>query len=105
MSKKATFYFYRRFALSLLAYNFIIWALFSLVYGLMDMKKHFDIAEDTVIDFRLAMYNAWMIQTGFMAGDVTPKTVQARTAVSIQSALSWGQTVVLLAPWSAIPIT
>jgi hypothetical protein len=104
MAKTATFYFYKRFALGLLAYNFLVWAIFSLVYRLMDMRKHFDYPAGTAPDARLAMYNAWMLQTGFMPSDIAPKTAAAQTAVSIQSALSWSQTVILLAPWSAVPI-
>jgi hypothetical protein len=105
MSKSATFYFYKRFALALLAYNFIVWATFSIVYRTMGMKDNFDYPESTLDDMRLAAYHAWMIQTGYMPSDIAPKTTAARTAVAFQSALSWTQTVILLAPWSAVPIT
>jgi len=89
----------KQFVAGLLLYNLLSWAIFSVVYHNVDIKKHFEVPEGFYQTFDVTAYFAWMVQTQMYGTDIIPKTAFGRGLVSIQGLLAWSQTIVFLAPF------
>ena len=91
-----------KFLVGIVIYTLLTYSLFIVIYKFNDFEKHFAVPEGTKVDTRLIMYYAFLVQTGYMAGEITPKTSVGRTIVALHSCFSWILTLALLAPWSAV---
>lgn len=87
-----------KFIATVMVYSLASFVIFTLVYGMMGMEKHFDVATAKTNNWGHAVYHAWNVQTTSM-DEMSPKTVPGRIAQSCQAAAAWLPMILLLAPW------
>ena len=91
----------KKIAAWLLAFNFTVWLTFTVIYGLIDYRKHFDVPASHDGSWSATAYFALMVQTQMFGTSNTPKTATGRALVAVQGVFAWAQTIIFLAPWIA----
>lgn len=88
-----------KFIAAIMAYSLLSFLIFTVVYGLLGMQRHFNVGDPTVSNWEHAVWHAWSVQSTAM-DEVTPKTRAGRIAQGVQVGMSWLPMILLLAPWN-----
>jgi hypothetical protein len=88
----------------LLAFNFIVWLSFTLIYQNIDFAKHFQVPPNFQHSFSETAYYSFQCVVQMYGVDYVPKTALGRTIVSFQSFLTYSVFIIMLAPWSLMPL-
>jgi len=75
---------------SLIKLHAVIFSIFTLIYSLVDFRKHFGADPKDVLYFSTTVHST----VGF--GDITPKTPTAKTLVTMHMVLSFVATLLIL---------
>lgn len=88
----------------LLAYNVVVWLVFTMIYKNIDFAKHFEVPPDFQNSFSEVAYYSFQCVVQMYGTNIVPKTTMGRSIVSIQSFLTYSVFIVMLAPWSLLPL-
>ena len=88
----------------LLAYHVIVWLAFSIIYKNIDFGKHFEVPDDFQQSFSEVSYYSYQCVVQMYGTSIVPKTTVGRSLVSIQSFLTYSILIIMLAPWSLLPL-
>ena len=88
-----------KFIAAIAVYSAISFLIFTVVYGAIGMKTHFNTGETVSGNWEHAAWHSWSVQSTAM-DEVTPKTQTGRIAQAFQVFLAWLPMILLLAPWN-----
>lgn len=94
----------RRFMEGIVLYNLLVFAIFFSIYHAIDFEKHFEVTTKAPVTNSFIAYFAFLTHANAMCSEVEPKTEFARMLMTLHVLFSWGLFLVLLAPWSSIPV-
>jgi hypothetical protein len=88
----------------LLVYHVAVWFMFTLIYKNIDFEKHFEVPDDFTQSFSEVAYYSYQCVVQMYGTSIVPKTTVGRSIVSMQSFLTYSIVVIMLAPWSLLPL-
>ena len=96
---------HKNFMEGIVLYNLLVYAIFFSIYHVIDFEKHFEITTKAQPTTSFIAYFAFLSHANAMCAEVTPRTEFGRSLLGLHVLFSWGLFLVLLAPWSSIPMS
>lgn len=105
MPKPVKLVIHEKFIEGIVLYNLLVFGMFFSVYNYIDFEKHFEITTRVHPTPSFIMYFAFLTHANAMCAEVVPRTELARNLLGAHVLFSWGLFLILLAPWSSIPVS